>query len=331
MDFFNNSISLPTGVWSSRTQTLQSLSDDQLYTIREQSRASLHNPSPQSYSKVTINGREYSVTYHPQDDLFAVERINGCQGRFVQWLYNMAGHPRGQITRQLTYQLNSPNSQRNYRVTGAALLPEGVSISANNRPTVSEGKRDLTSPDANKTNSHDEIPPIPPVDYNATLHKGEIVGKGGNAIVYADKDDDTKVLKMFTIPQLHEEVEHEVECFNTYYGKGSADIIYNNNDISGIKMTRIQGEAVIYAKNLPPHAEQAIYDMFDRLERNNILFVDTTETNVLYDRDTNRFNPIDISSYNQKHTDSKDRQDSIIESYIGGKNYLINTVLNKIE
>ncbi|ECC1668059.1 hypothetical protein FNN95_05205 [Salmonella enterica subsp. salamae] len=219
----------------------------------------------------------------------------------------------------------------NYSVTGADLLPGGVSISANNRPTVSEGKRDLTSPHANKTNSHDEMPPIPPVDYNATLHKGEIVGKGGNAIVYADKDDDTKVLKMFTIPQLHEEVEHEVECFNTYYGKGSADIIYNNNDISGIKMTRIQGEAVIYAKNLPPHAEQAIYDMFDRLERNNILFVDTTETNVLYDRDTNRFNPIDISSYNLKHTDSKDRQDSIIKSYIGGKNHLINIILNKIE
>ncbi|EAY5146395.1 hypothetical protein ZD50_004626 [Salmonella enterica subsp. salamae] len=140
MDFFNNSVSLPNGIWSLRTQTLQSLSDDQLYAIREQSRASLHNPSPQSYSKVTINGREYSITYHPQDDLFAVERINGCQGRFVQGLYNMAGHPRGQITWQLTYQLNSPNSQRNYRVAGAALLPGGVSVSANNRPTVSEGK-----------------------------------------------------------------------------------------------------------------------------------------------------------------------------------------------
>lgn len=303
----------------------------------------------------------------------------------------------------------------NYRVTSADLLSGGVSISANNRLTVSEGKRELTSPDANtlssiqsavshstegaqvavgnrtysvvelnnhfhvsqesgdnclmnflyrpgwpkgevtrkielvmntprheinpvknktildKTPIQDEMPPIPQVDYNATLHKGEIVGKGGDAIVYADKDDETKVLKMFTIPQLHEEVVHEVECFNTYYGKGSAEIIYNNNDISGIKMTRIQGEPVIYAENLPPHAEQAIYDMFDRLERNNILFVDTTETNVLYDRDTNRFNPIDISSYNLKHTDSKDRQDSIIESYICGKSYLINTVLNKIE
>ncbi|EAA9934145.1 hypothetical protein AC322_25560, partial [Salmonella enterica subsp. salamae] len=123
MDFPNNSISLPNGVWSSRTQTLQSLSDDQLSAIREQSRASLHNSSPQSYSKVTINGREYSVTYHPQDDLFAVERINGCQGRLVQWLYNMAGHPRGQITGQLTYQLNSPDSRRNYHAIGTVHGP----------------------------------------------------------------------------------------------------------------------------------------------------------------------------------------------------------------
>lgn len=123
MDFPNNSISLPNGVWSSRTQTLQSLSDNQLSAIREQSRASLDNPSPQSYSKVTINGREYSVTYHPQDDLFAVERINGCQGRLVQWLYNMIGHPRGQITWQLTYQLNSPDSRRNYHAIGTVHGP----------------------------------------------------------------------------------------------------------------------------------------------------------------------------------------------------------------
>lgn len=41
----------------------------------------------------------------------------------------------------------------NYRVTSADLLSGGVSISANNRLTVSEGKRDLTSPDANTLSS----------------------------------------------------------------------------------------------------------------------------------------------------------------------------------
>lgn len=251
-------------------------------------------------AQVAVGNRIYRVVELNNHFHVSRESSDNC---LMNFLYRL-GWPKGEVTRKIELIMNAPR----------------LEIPPVKNKTILD-----------KTNSHDEMPPIPPVDYNATLHKGEIVGKGGNAIVYADKDDDTKVLKMFTIPQLHEEVEHEVECFNTYYGKGSAEIIYNNNDISGIKMTRIQGEPVIYAKNLPPHAEQAIYDMFDRLERNNILFVDTTETNVLYDRDTNRFNPIDISSYNQKHTDSKDRQDSIIKSYIGGKNHLINIILNKIE
>lgn len=131
MDLPNNSISLPNGVWSSRTQTLQSLSDDQLSAIREQSRASLHNPSPQSYSRVTINGREYSVTYHPQDDNFSVQRINEHQGRFVQWLYRIAGHPRDQITQQLAGQLNSPGNHRNYQVTST--VPE---VGENSVPVI---------------------------------------------------------------------------------------------------------------------------------------------------------------------------------------------------
>ena len=181
MDFTNNLTSLPNGVWSSRTQTLQLLSDDQLSAIREQSRASLDNLSPQSYSKVTINGREYSVTYHPQDDLFAVERINGCQGRLVQWLYNMVGHPRGQITWQLTYQLNSPNSQRNYRVTGAAQLPGGVPISANNRPTVSEGRTPPVSPTPSPS-------PSSPAGWAEKLTDAVLRLKAGETLTTVERD-----------------------------------------------------------------------------------------------------------------------------------------------
>lgn len=122
---FPNNIStiLPNDLWSSRTQTLQPLSDSQISAIREQSRASQHNPSPQNYSKVTINGREYSVTYLPQEDNFSVQRINGCQGHLVRWLYSMAGHPLEQLTQQLTSQLNSPASRRNYHAIGTAHGP----------------------------------------------------------------------------------------------------------------------------------------------------------------------------------------------------------------
>ncbi len=128
MNFHNNSITLPNGVWSSRTQTLQPLSDSQISTIRGQSRTRLYSDSsPLDYSQVTINGRMYAVIYRPADNYLAVQRINGHQGRFVQWLYRIAGHPLGQITQQLTSQLNSPTSYRNYQVTGTA--PPGDNFS----------------------------------------------------------------------------------------------------------------------------------------------------------------------------------------------------------
>lgn len=124
----NISTILPNDVWSSRTQTLRPLSDSQISTIREQSRTSLYrSSSQQDYSLVTINGRRYAVMYRPADNYLVVQRINGHQGRFLQWFYRIASHPLGQITQQLTRQLNPPTSHRNYQVTGAA--PPGDNIS----------------------------------------------------------------------------------------------------------------------------------------------------------------------------------------------------------
>ncbi|EMC2010137.1 type III secretion system effector kinase NleH1-2, partial [Escherichia coli] len=80
--------------------------------------------------------------------------------------------------------------------------------------------------------------------------------------------------------------------------------------------------------SLPAQAEQAIYDMFDRLEKKGILFVDTTETNVLYDRMRNEFNPIDISSYNVSDISWSEHQ--VMQSYHGGKLDLISVVLSRI-
>lgn len=120
MNSNNNLTSLPNGIWSSRTQTLQALSDDQLSTIREQSLSYVYKPA-QGRSLVTINGREYSITYHPQKDNFSVQRINGHQGRFGQWLYHITGHSWDKITLQLASQLNSPIIRRNLQpATGAA-------------------------------------------------------------------------------------------------------------------------------------------------------------------------------------------------------------------
>ncbi|EPO3169014.1 T3SS effector protein NleH, partial [Escherichia coli] len=95
-----------------------------------------------------------------------------------------------------------------------------------------------------------------------------------------------------------------------------------------IRMDKINGESLLNISSLPAQAEHAIYDMFDRLEQKGILFIDTTETNVLYDRTRNEFNPIDISSYNISERSWSENQ--IMQSYHGGKQDLISVVLSKI-
>ncbi|EYZ18045.1 non-LEE-encoded effector NleH [Escherichia coli O145:NM str. 2010C-4557C2] len=121
-------------------------------------------------------------------------------------------------------------------------------------------------------------PELPPADYtqsallrlsnNKSPVLGNVIGKGGNAVVYEDMENTTKVLKMFTISQSHEEVTNEVRCFNQYYGAGSAEKIYGDNgDIIGIRMDKINGESLLNISSLPAQAEHAIYDMFERLEK----------------------------------------------------------------
>ncbi len=167
------------------------------------------------------------------------------------------------------------------------------------------------------------------MDYNRLPVLGNVIGKGGNAVVYEYAEDATKVLKMFTTSQSHEEVTNEVRCFNKYYGAGSAEKIYgDNDDVLGIRMNKINGESLFNISSLPVQAEHTIYDMFDRLEQKGILFIDTTETNVLYDRVRNEFNPIDISSYNV--SDRSWSKSQIMQSYHGGKQDLISVVLSKI-
>ncbi|EYV45059.1 hypothetical protein [Escherichia coli] len=178
--------------------------------------------------------------------------------------------------------------------------------------------RNLTSPDSRILSS-----------VRDAAVAGNVIGKGGNAVVYEDAEDATKVLKMFTTSQSNEEVTNEVRCFNQYYGAGSAEKIYGDNgDIIGIRMNKINGESLFNISSLPVQAEHAIYDMFDRLEQKGILFIDTTETNVLYDRVRNEFNPIDISSYNV--SDRSWSESQIMQSYHGGKQDLISVVLSKI-
>lgn len=191
-------------------------------------------------AQVKVSNRTYRVVL--SDNRFCVTR-ESHSGCFTNMLYRL-GWPKGEITRKIEAMLNSST----------------VST------TIERGSVRSNRPD------------LPPADYtqsallrlsnNKSPVLGNVIGKGGNAVVYEDMENTTKVLKMFTISQSHEEVTSEVRCFNQYYGAGSAEKIYGDNrDIIGIRMDKINGESLLNISSLPAQAEHAIYDMFERLEK----------------------------------------------------------------
>ncbi|EQB7293318.1 type III secretion system effector kinase NleH [Escherichia albertii] len=281
--------------WNSLTRNLTSPDNRVLSSARD---AAVHSDNG---TQVKVANRTYRVVV--TDNRFCVTREShtGC---FTNLLHRL-GWPKGEISRKIEAMLNSS--------------PVNIAMG---RGDVHSNRPDLPPVDY-------ALPELPGVDYNRLPVLGNVIGKGGNAVVYEDAEDATKVLKMFTISQSHEEVTNEVRCFNKYYGAGSAEKIYgDNDDVLGIRMNKINGESLFNISSLPVQAEHAIYDMFDRLEQKGILFIDTTETNVLYDRARNEFNPIDISSYNV--SDRSWSESQIMQSYHGGKQDLISVVLSKI-
>ncbi|HGU0976031.1 TPA: type III secretion system effector kinase NleH, partial [Escherichia coli] len=237
--------------WSSLTRNLTSPDNRVLSSVRD---AAVHSDNG---TQVKVGNRTYRVMV--TDNKFCVTR-ESHSGCFTNLLHRL-GWPKGEISRKIEVMLNSS--------------PVNMAME---RGSVHSNRPDLPPVDY-------ALPELPSVDYNRLPVLGNVIGKGGNAVVYEDAEDATKVLKMFTTSQSHEEVTNEVRCFNKYYGAGSAEKIYgDNDDVLGIRMNKINGESLFNISSLPVQAEHAIYDMFDRLEQKGILFIDTTETNVLYDR-----------------------------------------------
>ncbi|EEB1288628.1 SPI-1 type III secretion system effector HECT-type E3 ubiquitin transferase SopA, partial [Salmonella enterica subsp. enterica serovar Enteritidis] len=73
----------------------------------------------------------------------------------------------------------------NYRMTGAAPLPGGVSVSANNRPTVSEGRTPPVSPSLSLQATSS---PSSPADWAKKLTDAVLRQKAGETLTAADRD-----------------------------------------------------------------------------------------------------------------------------------------------
>ncbi|EFG4613093.1 type III secretion system effector kinase NleH1-2, partial [Escherichia coli] len=199
--------------WNSLTRNLTSPDNRVLSSVRD---AAVHSDSG---TQVTVGNRTYRVVV--TDNKFCVTR-ESHSGCFTNLLHRL-GWPKGEISRKIEAMLNtSPVSTTIERGSVHSNRPD--------LPPVDYAQPEL--PPADYTQSE-----LPRVSNNKSPVPGNVIGKGGNAVVYEDMEDTTKVLKMFTISQSHEEVTSEVRCFNQYYGSGSAEKIYNDNgNVIGIRM-----------------------------------------------------------------------------------------------
>lgn len=226
--------------WNSLTRNLTTPDNSVLSSVRDAAARSDNG------AQVKVGNRTYRVVV--TDNKYSVSRESNS-GCFTNMLHRL-GWPKGEISRKIEVMLNASPVNR-----GAE------------RSSVHSKMPDLPPVDYMQ-------PELPPVDYNNPPAPGSVIGKGGNAVVYEDLADKTKVLKMFTTPQGPEEVTLEIACFNKYYGAGSAEKICDDNgDTIGIRMKKIDGQSLLDIKLLPAQAEQAIYDMFDRLEQKGILLL----------------------------------------------------------
>lgn len=139
------------------------------------------------------------------------------------------------------------------------------------------------------------------------------IGSGAYSDVYLLKDDETRVCKKFThlssAPDANQLAMAKAETanFNRFYGPGSAELLKHNNTlylimlkVPGVELTRLG------ADTLPPEAESAYYQLLNDLADAKIMHNDFSSDNVTYDRETNRFYPIDMGNVYYKYFSASD-------------------------
>ncbi|MDR5017902.1 serine/threonine-protein kinase [Yersinia rochesterensis] len=134
--------------------------------------------------------------------------------------------------------------------------------------------------------------------FNPEIKLGKKIGHGSSGDVFLDANNPGFVLKKLSTQEsvlLTEVHMKEVEFFNRYYGEGSSEFIIQENQ-HYIRMYRVPGKtlAEITSNVFPPNAKERFLSMMDDLGYYNIIHDDLNFNNVLYDKKTNTFYPIDF-------------------------------------
>jgi len=125
--------------------------------------------------------------------------------------------------------------------------------------------------------------------------QGALVGSGLAGEVREDPDNNGFVVKSGAWTR--EEAEQESELFNRFYGEHSSEVFEKNGRVF-MRMLRVPGRPLsqLLPGDLPDNSRLLFAQMICDLNDLKIIHGDLHSGNVMYDKETNRFWPIDLSN-----------------------------------
>ncbi|WP_339053844.1 hypothetical protein [Arsenophonus endosymbiont of Crataerina pallida] len=135
---------------------------------------------------------------------------------------------------------------------------------------------------------------------NKNIKLGKLIGEGIEGKIYRDANNKNFILKKLYADDIHyieSFAREEVNCFNKYYGEGSAALLESKGTFY-IRMYKIPGVPLssINDNIFPPTAQERFRHMICDLGDKGIMHDDLNFKNILYDIESNTFYPIDFSN-----------------------------------
>lgn len=152
---------------------------------------------------------------------------------------------------------------------------------------------------------------------NKNIKLGELIGEGLQGKTYFDANNKNFILKkLYNLIDRHRTescAREEVNCFNKYYGEGAAALI-ESGDTFYIRMYKVPGVTITSIKDkiFPLSAQERFRHMICDLGDKEIMHDDLHCNNILYDKETNTFYPIDFTNkYTEYYSGDNDTKDSL--------------------
>lgn len=160
---------------------------------------------------------------------------------------------------------------------------------------------------------------------------GQCIGRGGEAEVYLDKFNPTNVIKKYHHDISKKDCVSQVNAFNKFYGENAASLVPHNG-ILYMVMPKISGTPLsdLPENSLPINAGEKFLEMIASMQNKKIVHCDLSEGNVLYDRKTNSFNPIDFGDSYELISSGGVKARNALEDYQRSVEYTHGVIASKM-